>query len=200
MRTKGSRIAHLVDWHLTAEPFALLPIFLSHGINPALGQVTVQKSANLQLVASMMRRAATGPLGTAPFPCISPPRGVPDDLAPELKALYDRNARWAFCASWLLLEELRAFPWHATRVLRRAVIDPKIAHLFRSASGGEPDPHWPRTAPNVYSHQMLLGRGIEVSWWESCAEAVGSEFLSIIGKLQGHGGPGEVRTIFWFDF
>jgi hypothetical protein len=30
MGAKGSRTGHLVDWHLTAEPFALFLIFLSH--------------------------------------------------------------------------------------------------------------------------------------------------------------------------
>jgi hypothetical protein len=146
--------------------------------------------------------AGVGHLGGehSPFPCISPPRGVPADLSPELEALYADRSGLAYCASWLLLEEVLSLPWHQPRILRSAVVDPKIADSFRSASGGQPDPSWPKGVPYGYSHQMLYGRGVEVAWRESCADAVGDEFLGLLLELQRHGSPKEIRMVFWFNF
>jgi hypothetical protein len=133
----------------------------------------------------------------APFDFISEPRGLPSDASKELLDWHNHWKGDAFAESWLLLEELLAFDWHGKTILRRGVVNPAAAHLFPPGRIGFPNAEWPTGIPISAANQ---GSGVEVTWIDTYAQAVGQEFVDrTLTTLQHYGSPGLVRIVFWFD-
>jgi len=63
------------------------------------------------------------------IPQISPPRGLPTDLSPEVRAESDRLADGAFYSSWLTLDELLNFDYDQLMVTRSAAPEHRVLHV-----------------------------------------------------------------------
>jgi hypothetical protein len=132
---------------------------------------------------------------TRSIECICEPRGLPDDVSQEVNRWYQRYLGDAYAAGWLSLAELDAFDWAGKRVLCSCFVDPSLAHLFPPDQKGFPE---------GYRKSEVLGAGdkspgIEVSWLESYADAIGPEFvIDVRKKLHSFGQPNAVRIVFWF--
>src|SRR5579883_657853 len=92
----------------------------------------------------------------APYEPIAPARGLPEDLSPELRdwATYDVDEH--SYPSWLTLGELLRFDWHGRTIVKTAMVDPRVAHLFRTDASlnpriGFPLEEWPKDVPVSYS-------------------------------------------------
>ncbi|QOV88556.1 hypothetical protein [Humisphaera borealis] len=133
----------------------------------------------------------------APFEYLSEPRGLPADASPQLLDYYRTVESDSFSESWLLLEELTAFDWYGKEIIRRGVVNPVASHLFPPGRRGFPYADWPGGIQISVSEQ---GRGAEVQWIDTYAEAVGDEFMiDGLNRLKSYGTPKDVRVVFWFD-
>jgi hypothetical protein len=131
-----------------------------------------------------------------PFESICQPRGLPTDLSPQLHH-WHAQCESSFGESWLLLEELIAFDWHGKQIARRGVVDPKVAHLFPAGRRGFPFAEWPKGLMIAVANH---GVGVEVTWTDTYAEAVGDEFMNdTLNTLRSFGPPKDVRIVVWFD-
>jgi hypothetical protein len=148
-------------------------------------------------VFAILANVSNPMFAVASFDYISEPRGLPKDVSKELA---DWRTSWgsdAFAESWLLLEELLAFDWHGKQIVRRGNVDGRAAYLFHPGRRRFPHDEWPKGLPIAVANQ---GRGVEVTWIETYAEAVGDEFLiETMRSLQSYGQSHDVRIVFWFD-
>lgn len=108
-------------------------------------------------------------------PVIAPPRGVPDDMSPELRELHWEGS----CGhgySWLTIAELLAYDYDQTFEDRRTV-------KF--------------TPPGTYDNAALAdeGEGERVTM----REFIGEWFLDRVQELTKFGDPADVRLVYWFD-
>jgi hypothetical protein len=103
-------------------------------------------------------------------PVIAEPRGLPDDVSPELRAEYDE---WGDChsTSWLTLAELLAYDYDQTFWDRRVTKGNNGAAL---ADEGE-------------------GRHLTLR------EFLASSYFAQLDYLAKLGDPSTVRVVFWFD-
>ncbi|MBE9140204.1 hypothetical protein IQ254_23895 [Nodosilinea sp. LEGE 07088] len=136
------------------------------------------------------------------FEVISPPRGLPEDLSPELR---DLLKEWEFGdgkdsgvsgPSWLLLSEVLRFDWHGKVMRYEAMVDARAAHLFNE---NEPFPfrQWPKDIPTSYS--VVMRDGVIVRWTATYADAVETDFFEMLENLKQYGDPSQIRLVFWFD-
>ena len=131
-----------------------------------------------------------------PYEPIVPARGLPDDLSDELAAWVERFGT-VDAASWLSLRELEAFPWHARRIKKEAMVAQSVAPLFAGGEGPFPASLWPMGEPITYSGGKLSG--VTVNWVETYAESAGDEFLvATMAGLRQWGSGDDVRIVFWF--
>ena len=65
---------------------------------------------------------------TVPFDYVDHPRGLPEDMSEELST--DPMLHGGDHPSWVTLQELQDFDWNGKTILRTAVVDPSVAHLF----------------------------------------------------------------------
>jgi hypothetical protein len=132
-----------------------------------------------------------------PFQSIAPPRGLPDDLSEPLRLWNAQNDGDTWSESWLLLKELLEFDWQQL-IKRQAKVDPRVAHLFPPNQKGFPSDGWP---PEVGQGYWEAGSGVDVTWEETYADAVGPAFLeNTLSRLSAFGPPDKVRIVFWFNY
>jgi hypothetical protein len=154
-----------------------------------------------------------------PVPFIDEPRGLPDDLSPELKAASgdiegdeDGERGWAFgdhSFSWLTLKELLAYNWDAT-VEKRAYVDATTFAAWEASGDVSPGSYCAGTNSEVVSNEEMrrrLAAGIQPREWvytlavwrepvaKLCAE-FHDDFIPALMKL---GEPDDVRIVFGFD-
>jgi hypothetical protein len=129
---------------------------------------------------------------------IASPRGIPDDLSPEVKSWFESFQDDAHYASWLTLEELVNFDWHEKRIQRYARVDERVAHLFHPERGF-PFREWPEGIQCSYSRMHKEDEHCNASWTETYAEAAGLDFMELLGTFsQQYGASKDVRFVFWF--
>lgn len=129
---------------------------------------------------------------------ISKPRGLPSDVSPEILNYHSTFEDCAFSESWLLLEELENFDWHGKEMIKRGMVDPKLAHLFPPGRRGYPYDEMPEEF-KIWG-AANAGPGVEVYWIETYADAAGTYFFEVtLSQLRAYGSPKDVRIVFWFD-
>ena len=135
------------------------------------------------------------------FEVISPPRGLPKDLSPEIQN-WLKDWEWeddeesdVSSPSWLLLSELLQFDWHNKVMRYEAMVDARVAHLFEDE---KPFPYrqWPEGIEISYSQYHR--DGVTVRWASTYAESVGKDFMDLLNDLRQHGEPSQIRLVFWF--
>lgn len=160
------------------------------------------------------------------FNIISPPRGLPDDMSPELTKEAESCDH---TPSWLLVSEIMAFDWTQVTT-QRGWVSAQEYYNWRSYSKGEGkapreysggisgariehvsveemeklivaieqlDKDWHVRAAKVKS--MLADHYCQVSW-ETPYYREASDFLSeTLPRLWRLGKPEDVRCVFWFD-
>lgn len=129
---------------------------------------------------------------TQPYMYISLPRGFPNDMSDGLRKdslLFDGHD-----PGWITLRELLDFDWDGKTMLRSAIVDSALAHLF-----GDGKQKFPKEITGAYT-LANAGPGPRVSWIDTYREAAGSNFLkSLLDKLAEFGVPEDVRIVFSFD-
>jgi hypothetical protein len=132
------------------------------------------------------------------YECITPCRGIPEDLSPEIKSWFEYYQEDALDASWFTLEELINFDWHGKRIQRYASVDKRVAHLFHSERGF-PFHEWPAGIQCSYSPCMKEDGYWNATWTATYAEAAGSDFMKLLDTFAGqYGVSKDVRFVFWF--
>ena len=130
---------------------------------------------------------------TEPFDYIIQARGFPEDMSEGL-----RKDTLLFCGhdpGWVTLRELLEFDWQGKTILRSAVVDHAIAHLF--GDGKQKFPKDQITGVYGLAHS---GRRPRVTWVDTYKEAVGAGFLTkLLETLARFGPPEDVRIVFSFD-
>jgi hypothetical protein len=160
----------------------------SDGVWRHCGELTDLEDRNYQffaILANVMNPIRT----TVPFDCIVRPRGFPGDMSEELR--HDGLLRFGHDPGWVTLRELLDFDWEGKTILRTAVVDPAVVHLF-----GDGKQQLPK---GVYAiaHD---GPGQRVTWVDTYKEAAGAEFLKkLFDTLARFGPPDDVRIVFSFD-
>lgn len=165
--------------------------------------VELYDSRNYDLfgILADMRNPNGRTLNDQKFDVIAQPRGLPDDLGPEIR---DWLKDWAWeeseqadysCPSWLLLSEVLKFDWHGKVMQYEAMVDPRVAHLFEEA---KPFPvrHWPEGIP--VSCSRYRRDGVSVRWTSTYAESAGPDFMEAVSDLSQHGEASDIRLVFWF--
>ena len=127
------------------------------------------------------------------FDVIAPPRGLPEDLSPEMRDLVEE---WVMSPSWLLLSEILDFDWRGKVMHFEAMVDARAAHLFVE---DEPFPFskWPKDVQMGYS--VIERDGVMVWWADTYAASVGEGVLELFKGLTQYGDPSQVRLVFWFS-
>lgn len=116
---------------------------------------------------------------------ISDPRGLPDDLSPDLKKMASFDNQVDFHSwSWLMLREILDYDWDKPVTFSGKATDQYPgAYLDKKA-----DP------------PMLVPRGRTKVDVQVTPREEASEFLEeVVPKLQEYGNPDEIRVVFWFD-
>lgn len=163
--------------------------------------VEVYRTRHYALFA-ILANVRNPPRREAPYEYISPLRGLPPDLSPEVAAWANYGGDTE-SASWLTLGELLAFDWYGKTHQHEHTVDARIAHLFAPT---QPFPVRPAELSEddftiyVNYRPATDRRGATVHWTSTYAETAGPEFMQgVLGKLQGAGAPDEVRLVFWFS-
>lgn len=156
---------------------------------------TVYNTPNYSLFAILANVGNDGVLEEM-YDCIALPRGLPEDLSPELKTFAgDYRNQEVFAASWLALEELITFDWRKIRK-QYAIVDKRVVHLFHPERGF-PFREWPQGIPIGYS--FTAQAYANVSWTETYADAAGWDFMELLdGMAKTYGVTNEVRFVLWF--
>lgn len=132
------------------------------------------------------------------YQCIAPPRGIPDDVSPEIKSWLAYYRDDALDPGWLTLKELVDFAWHEKRIQIYARVDERVAHLFHPERGF-PFNKWPAGIPCSYSTTSQDDPFCNASWTQTYAEAAGAQFMELLATFsQRYGVSDDVRFIFWF--
>jgi hypothetical protein len=139
------------------------------------------------------------------FEPISPLRGLPDNLPPELAAWYtsiqtgEEGETLSLDAGWLTLEELANFDWHGKRRTGYGCVDDRVAHLFHP---DRPFPWdaWPADVPPRYSRSRKNSPYRNAIWTDTYADAVGPGFMQdvLAQLLKSYGASNNVRLVFDF--
>lgn len=142
------------------------------------------------------------------FVPISEPRGLPDDVTPEVRAESDKWGGDGHSHSWLTLAELLAYDWNQT-TRHRGWVDADEYKAFKE--DGRPK-SWcggvSGSAVRHVSHQEMEQRIADggaahcytlVEWEESYAVSAAAFLEKTIPALRELGAPEDVRLVFWFD-
>jgi len=178
----------------------------------------VDRNYNLFAVLADVRngRGFAGVYTGEEFKPISPPRGLPDDVSPEVRNESDEWGVDGHSHSWLTLAELLAFDYEQTRS-SSGVVDLEEFKVFTEK--GKPN-EWSgdvigRNVVHASNTEMLayIKDGIpndgkmyvtRVTWRETYRDAIGPWWFATLQKLQEMlcwetRGPESVRMVFWFD-
>ena len=160
------------------------------------------------------------------FNVIAKPRGLPNDISPNVAEL----AEWTFdenyqTASWLTLAEIQAFDWGQTTVKRGYVNGPEYAEWSRSKREDDPPGYCALPGPTmtiVTEPGMLeavnvikgddppkvwkpkIKKDLEdiychVSWEVTYRDTAGTFITHTLPRMQKLGKSDDIRCVFWFD-
>ena len=134
-----------------------------------------------------------------PYVPIAEARGLPADASPEIAArLGARIGNPGFAATWYTARELLDFDWTGRIMRRRAMVDPRAAHLFTKGRRGFPWQEWPKDV-EVGCAEWLRD-GVPVEWEESYAEIADELCSDVLPRLRMQGPADEVRIVLCFDW
>jgi len=143
---------------------------------------------------------------------IDMPRGLPEDVSPEVRAEAEAWGLDGHSHSWITLRELLEYDW-SRKTKHRGVVDESGFKEFlekgkpRSWCGGISG----KNVVFVTNDEMKMiveGRMAreenkkyvtKVEWEETYRETVGYFLDEVIPKLKNLGEPDDVRIVFWFD-
>jgi len=148
------------------------------------------------------------------FVPIDTPRGLPDDLSVEMRAIVAARRDRPHDESYLTLAELLAFDWDGWQTPYRGVIPEREWEHYRKYGRprhwlpaiiegppivvlDEPDYMALRLHPAL--HDRSKNYFIRAAWTESYADAVAPFITQVLGKLVLLGKPEDVRIVFWFS-
>jgi len=144
------------------------------------------------------------------FTPIDMPRGLPDDVTPEVKRESDGWGVDAHSHSWLLLDELLSFDYDGQTVKQYGVVGPEQYKKFKEQ--GRPTAWsanvWGANVVKISNSEMdavISGEGDDrsyytrVEWEETYRDAVGPRWFETLDTLKELGAPEDVRLVFWFD-
>lgn len=156
------------------------------------------------------------------FKVIAPPRGLPDDLSPELQSLFDdtyteaesdaltaKLGSWPgdHTSSWLTLAELLTFPLDQLHTVIRGVV---TREQFNAWDGKSPPKEYCSdisgggvTVTAKEARAGVASSHVRISWTESYRQASGRlwafvEGLRVLTAGEGYA-PDDVRIVFNFD-
>ena len=126
------------------------------------------------------------------FNPISAPKGLPRNVSPSVKKESDGWDCDGHSHSWLTLAELEAYDWDQKAIMQ-GMVSKAQAEEFRKT--GKPPESW---------CGWTNATDVETIRWEIKYRDHVTEFLNVImpalRKLAAeHGGPKNVRMVFWFD-
>jgi hypothetical protein len=204
-------------WEACTDPITAPP-----GGSPALFGFYCGQDRNYALFAML---AGVRRLTNSGFDAVHPPRGLPRDLSPTIRAIAEEDSRSGMCVhghSWLTLRELLDFPWQERKRLIEGYVDAQQYYLFRAegrplqmfpgpddstCGGGMCKPLFGReqvVSNRKMDRHLQSGKGaqgvytkitFEIPYAEYCPGFV-QETLPRLGTL---GEPENVRIVFWFD-
>lgn len=126
-----------------------------------------------------------------PFEIVATPRGLPEDLSPELgDALSGEKI-----SGWLLLAEVLQFDWYGKVMQYEAMVEARVAHLFEESTPFPAADLWPQDIPIGYA--VWDRDGVIVRWTDTYAAAAG-DFMAFLQKLSCCGEPSKIRLVFRF--
>lgn len=188
-------------WHLLGELKENSEYYLEEKPNAQLLKpVELYASRNYDLFSILtdVRNPNGKTLNNHKFEVISPSRGLPEDLSPELRDLLkeweleDGKDSGVSGSSWLLLSEVLQFDWHGKVMRYEAMVDARAAHLF-DENKSFPSRQWPKDIPVGYS--VIMRDGVIVRWTDTYADAVGTDFFEMLENLKKYGDPSQIRLI-----
>jgi hypothetical protein len=175
----------------------------------------IGRNYNLFAILANVRngRGFAGILTGSGFKPISPPRGLPGNVTPGVKAESDSWGVDGHSHSWLMLSEVLAFDYDGQGTTQYGVVSEKEYLHFKE--NGKPD-SWAgdvsgRSVEHVSNAEMelILSGQIEreeginyytrVQWTETYKASVGNEWFNTLNHLRELGNPDNVRLVFWFD-
>lgn len=121
---------------------------------------------------------------------ISPPKGKPIDISPEVARELLALGSDAFDTSWLTLEEIQAYDWNKLMKCT-GYVDPKYKGYFINR---------PKTfPPEVPRVSGFSKKWAKVNWFQPVSETGGQFYSDVIPYLCTLGQPEDVRVVFWLE-
>jgi hypothetical protein len=179
-------------WQILREPPHDLDPIDSNTRQPDLSPVYYDRQ-NYELFAILAdERNPTGrTVDNRLFEIVAAPRGLPEDLSPELgDALSGEKI-----AGWLLLAEVLEFDWYGKVMQYEAMVDARVAHLFEESKPFPPADLWPKDIPIGYA--VWDCDGVTVRWTDTYAAAA-EDFMDFLEKLRQLGELSKIRLVFRF--
>lgn len=159
-------------------------------------ELCINRNYNLFGILADVRNPNGITLNGQKFDVIAPPRGLPEDLSPEiLDSLKDWQDEMS-SINWLLLSEILQFDWYGKVMHYEAMVDARVAHLFEE-SKPFPFDRWPEDIQMGYSAYMR--DGVTVRWADTYAASIGTDVLELFNGLKQYGEPSTIRLVFWFS-
>ena len=146
------------------------------------------------------------------FNYIEEPRGLPDDVSPEVRAASEAWDCDGHSHSWFTVAELRAFDWNQKTQHEGFVDIDGFKHYLQT---GKPnswcgDVFGPDVEKVSIDDMMDIVKGTFnttpqktyytlVTWTEKYSDSVGQFLTETITNMEKLGPPNDVRCVFWFD-
>ncbi len=147
------------------------------------------------------------------FKPISIPKGLPDDVSPQIKEVSDRWGVDGHSHSYHTLSDLKSYDWNQVSVLRGVITLNQYSEI--RGTGKSPD-SWcgAVSGRNIVTVSMseadaLLANPahrnsssdyyVRYQWQETYSGCVGSFLTESIPALERLGNDDDVRIVFWFD-
>lgn len=157
-------------------------------------------------------RGFAGVVTGSGFNPICEPKGIPDDVSPEIKEDSDRWNGDGHSHSWLTIQELLNYDWNQLTVKSGVVSEVEYKEYKKSGSpsawcgsvsGGSVMNVDNDVMDKVISSKKPLypGKSIytRVEWGSTYRERVSNFLDETMPALQKLGNPENVRIVFWFD-
>jgi hypothetical protein len=206
-------------WEACTDPTATVP-----DGTPALLGFYCGQDRNYALFAIL---AEVRRLTNSGFDAVRPPRGLPHDLSPIVRAIAEEHGRSGMCVhghSWLTLRELLDFPWHDRKRLIEGYVDAQQYYLFRAegrplrmfpgpeeagpaCGGGVCEPLFGReqvVSNRKMDRHLRSGKGAPGVYTKIAFEVPYAEYCptfvqETLPRLGTLGEPEDVRIVLWFD-
>jgi hypothetical protein len=133
------------------------------------------------------------------FESISPPRGLPDEMSPEMRDWVTAcECAEEDAPSWLYLSEVLQFDWYGKIMHHEANVDPRASYLFHP-DRPFPGDNWPEDVPRLRASDAWGEvEGVKVQWADTYAKYISVDFFEIMNGLTQYGEPSSIRLTFWF--